>query len=196
MNSLCNIYSKSLSIYDWNHSIKVALLCYSFAKFLKLDISYVRKLLYSGLYHDIGKSNVAEMILNKPDKLTAEEFKEIEKHPSYSYEICKNIDIDNDICEIILHHHERFDSKGYPFGKDSDRIPFGSRIVAICDNFDALSSDRPYRNAYSFNSCIENMIQNSSKFDPELLNQFLNFIHTYDSDNNRLEMFELLKIVY
>lgn len=101
----------------------------------------------SALLHDIGKIGVPEHILNKPGKLSDEEFRVIRRHPEVSYKIIKSIESDNaaEIAKIARYHHERFDGKGYPDGVRGKQIPVFARLIAVCDTYDAMTSHRPYR---------------------------------------------------
>lgn len=101
----------------------------------------------SALLHDIGKIGVPEHILNKPGRLSDEEFEVIRRHPEVSYRIIKSIESDdaNEIARIARYHHERFDGKGYPDGVKGKQIPVFARLIAICDTYDAMTSHRPYR---------------------------------------------------
>jgi putative nucleotidyltransferase with HDIG domain len=106
------------------------------------DIDNARK---AGLLHDIGKIGVRESVLLKPGRLTDEEFNEIKQHPSIGYNIIKAMDIDDEIKDAVLHHHERYDGRGYPDGLKGEEISLLSRILCVADSFDAMSSNRPYR---------------------------------------------------
>lgn len=171
-----NHFTKTLSIYDFKHCYSVAAICLEFCKYLNLNQKEIHSNYIAGLYHDIGKSYIDISILNKPDKLTSEEFDVIKKHPIYSYKICKSMNVDDHICDIILNHHELYNGSGYPYGVSSDNIPFGARILTICDNFDAIISDRIYREGLSFEKTLTIMENESYKFDKVLLAKFFKFI--------------------
>jgi len=95
--------------------------------------------------HDIGKIGIDDAVLRKPGKLTPEEFDHIKEHPELGYRILADISQLADVLPAVLHHHEQWDGKGYPFKLAGDQIPYIARILAVADAFDAMSSDRPYR---------------------------------------------------
>jgi putative two-component system response regulator len=102
---------------------------------------------YGALLHDIGKIGIPEAILNKPGKLTPEEFAIIKQHPEIGERICRPLRLGAEISPIVRGHHERWDGGGYPDGLAGEAIPLGARIVAVADAFDAMTTDRPYRKA-------------------------------------------------
>jgi HD-GYP domain-containing protein (c-di-GMP phosphodiesterase class II) len=125
----------------------------------------------SGLLHDVGKIGVRESILNKPGKLTPEEFEEIKKHPTYGWEILSKIP--HPLIEAILpgvrNHHEKWNGKGYPDGLAGEEIPFLGRLLAVADVLDALSSDRSYRPSLGFNRAVEMIVEEAgTHFDPDI----------------------------
>lgn len=125
--------------------------------------------------HDIGKLGVRDGILLKPGPLTAEERKVMQQHPQIGYDLVKDIPFLADAAEIILSHHERYDGAGYPRGLQREEILPSARIFAVADTLDAITSDRPYRRASSFNAAFET-IRNLSgtQFDPKVVSVFLN----------------------
>ena len=126
------------------------------------------------LLHDIGKIGISDNILLKPGKLDNSEWIEMRKHPQIGYDILSEIDFLKTPAEIILSHHERFDGTGYPNRLKGEQIPVGSRIFAIIDTLDAMTSDRPYRKALSFEMVIAEIIKyRGSQFDPAIADMFL-----------------------
>ncbi len=125
--------------------------------------------------HDVGKIGIPDHILLKPGKLDEEEWKTMKKHPEFGTEI---LGMDESKLlhmakEISLYHHEKYDGSGYPFGLSGDDIPLSGRIVAITDVFDALTSDRPYKKAWSVDKAVAFIDENSGKhFDPEVVKHF------------------------
>jgi hypothetical protein len=128
----------------------------------------------ASLLHDVGKIGIADSILNKPGPLTAEEWQEMRKHPAIGYEMLRDVKFLAVAAEIVYSHHERYDGKGYPKGLKDDEIPLGSRIFAVADAFDAMTSDRPYRRALDWRKAREEILTNSGvQFDPKVVETFL-----------------------
>ena len=117
--------------------------------------------------HDIGKIGVPDVILNKPGKLTEEEWKMMKRHSEIGAEILSKSQRLSELKEMVLHHHERYDGKGYPAGLKAEQIPVGARIIAICDSIDAMTSNRHYRKAMGFEFCRKEIENNLGKmYDP------------------------------
>lgn len=128
-----------------NHSSRVA--AYSRQLTLDLGLSFREALLIerAGLVHDLGKIGISESVLHKTGALTAEEFEQIKRHPIFSADIIRPLKELQGCLREVYHHHERIDGKGYPDRLKGDEIPVGARIIAVCDSYDAMASDRPYR---------------------------------------------------
>jgi HD-GYP domain-containing protein (c-di-GMP phosphodiesterase class II) len=125
--------------------------------------------------HDIGKLGVPEGILLKPGPLTGEERKLMQRHSQIGFDLLKDIPFLADAAEVVLMHHERFDGSGYPKGLKGEEIPLGARIFAIADTLDAITSDRPYQRASSFEPAREVIRRLSGTgFDPQVVSVFLN----------------------
>ncbi len=132
--------------YIYMHSINVAFYSMLIAKGLRLSEEGIYKAILSGLLHDIGKTKIPDHILRKPGRLSREEFEIIKKHPDIGYDIVENMKgINDDVKKAILQHHERMDGSGYPFGYLGKHINLYSRIVAVADVFDAMTTDRVYQ---------------------------------------------------
>lgn len=127
------------------HSLNVAMISRMIGRWLHLDPHDLDVLMLAGLLHDIGKLLIPEELLNKPGRLTDEEFQEIKKHPRYGYDILKNQNIDSRIKKAALMHHERCDGSGYPSGLTEDTIDSFAQIIAIADVYDAMTAARSYR---------------------------------------------------
>jgi putative nucleotidyltransferase with HDIG domain len=128
----------------------------------------------AALLHDIGKLAVPEHILSKPGPLTQEEFQKIRIHPQVGAEIVSGVPFPYPVTPLIMSHHERWDGKGYPVGLKQDEIPIGARILSVVDYFDALTSDRPYHKAMSFEAAIGLLRQESGKaLDPRVVQTFI-----------------------
>jgi len=127
-------------------------------------------LLWGGVIHDIGKIGVPDNILLKPGPLTPEEFEVMKLHVLTGEEIARPLRSAHNLLPIIRHHHERFDGTGYPDGLAAEEIPLPARIVAICDAFDALTSDRPYRKGASARAALDTLTAGAgTQWDPELV---------------------------
>ncbi|MBZ4655811.1 MAG: metal dependent phosphohydrolase [Thermoanaerobacter sp.] len=132
------------------------------AKVIGYDEETSRKIRIAGLLHDLGKLAVPNSILDKPDKLTEEEFMVIKSHTYYTKEILKEIDGIDDIAEWAANHHEKLDGSGYPEGLKGDEIGEIDRHVAVCDMYQALTEDRPYRKGLELKQAID-IIAKSAK---------------------------------
>ncbi|HEY5525609.1 MAG TPA: HD domain-containing phosphohydrolase [Clostridium sp.] len=156
------------------HSYRVSELCKSMGEALGLLEDEIEELRLAGLFHDIGKIAINENILNKPGKLTEDEWKEIKRHPEIGYRILKTV---NDMCDManyVLYHHERWNGEGYPKGLKGDEIPFVSRIVTIANAYDVMISKRSYKKTMQKEVAIEELQKNVGiQFDPELVSVFI-----------------------
>ena len=170
MVSILEIYDN----YTKGHSDSVANCSLKIGARLSLTQKQMKDLYWSGLLHDIGKILVSPDIVNKPGRLTIQEYEAIKKHPVYGYEVLNKSDQLKDVAVYIKHHHERWDGNGYPNGLKEEEIPLISRIIAIADSWDAMRTDRSYRKGLSTSQAIKEMRENSGKqFDPEILEVFL-----------------------
>ena len=160
--------------YTIGHSYRVISIALKIGMEYGLSREDIELLKYSSVLHDIGNIAIPDNILTKPDKLTKKEFDEIKKHPVYGKEIISSIEYFNDAGKIIMHHHEHWDGKGYPYNVKGEQIPLLSRIIFIAEVFDALTSERSYRPPLSKETAVKE-IQNESgkKFDPELVECFI-----------------------
>lgn len=140
--------------YTSKHSQRVAEYSVSIARKMKLDAEHLIKLTHASFLHDIGKVNVPEEILNKPGKLTKEEYEIMKKHPADGAAMVEQTYY-KDLAPIIHQHHERLDGSGYPDGLKRDEILIEARIIAVSDTFDALTEDRIYRKAWTAQSALE-----------------------------------------
>jgi len=135
----------SKSPFTYNHSSRVALYSYSIAINMGLDEKRCRWLRRGALLHDIGKLGVSNAILDKPDKLTDDEWNEVKNHARYTIEILEHLAPFSELSIVAGAHHERLDGKGYPYGISADQIQLETRIITVADIFDAITADRPYR---------------------------------------------------
>ncbi len=144
------------------------------AKELGLNGDETKNIRYATAMHDVGKIGIKDSILNKPGKLTDEEYEEIKKHPEIGYNMLKKIKFLSHIANDVLHHQERYDGKGYPAGISGEDIPIAARIIAVVDTFDAMTTNRPYRKALPVDTALEEIKKNSgTQFDPKVVEAFL-----------------------
>ncbi|WP_379130265.1 HD domain-containing phosphohydrolase [Paenibacillus sp. sgz500958] len=158
--------------YTYQHSVRVQEFSFKIARMLKLTKDRLEDLYFATLFHDIGKINIPEEILNKPGSLTKEEFDIIKRHSYDGYIMVKDLYYTN-ISQIILQHHERLDGSGYPNGLKEDDILLEARIIGIADTFDAMTSDRPYRKGLDPTIAMAELKRLSGiHYDSELVNLF------------------------
>lgn len=163
--------------YTGRHSEHVADLMADLGGQLDFTEKEVNIAYFSGLVHDIGKIGVPESILNKPAKLTETEFSCIKCHPDVGADILAEIQGFEKISEAVRYHHERYDGKGYPYSMKGKKIPLLSRMLALCDAYDAMTTDRCYRQPVSAQSALLEIERlKGFQFDPELSRIFINLI--------------------
>lgn len=156
------------------HSERVSLICEKIGVALGCGSQTINDLKIAGLMHDIGKISVPEIILNKEGKLDTTEYELIKNHSESGYHILKSVDLYSALAEDILLHHEFYNGAGYPKGLKGEEIPMISRIIAIADAFEAMTSDRTYRKAMSTEEAIEELKRNAgTQFDPIILEKTL-----------------------
>ena len=155
--------------YTGGHSQRVSDMALEVCKLLKLNQNDTEKIHIAAHLHDIGKIGIPDSILLKQGKLDDSEWQIMKNHPEIGANILKKSAYLTELAEIVLFHHERFDGKGYPLGKSGNDIPLGSRIIAICDSIDAMTSNRCYRKSLSFEDCYNQIKINLGKmYDPEI----------------------------
>jgi putative nucleotidyltransferase with HDIG domain/PAS domain S-box-containing protein len=163
--------------YTKQHSESVAYLMVELAEFMNLSPDDVTKAYLAGIVHDVGKIGVPEKILGKPGRLSDEEFEIIKCHPVKGSEILAEIDGLGTVTNIVRHHHERYDGRGYPEGLAGEDIPFLSRMLSICDAFDAMTSKRCYRDPYTTTQAVAEIRRCAGlQFDPQISESFIKFI--------------------
>lgn len=156
------------------HSQRVACLSKELASFMNLSERDIEEINNAGLLHDIGKIAIHEYLLNKEGKLTDEEFEEVRRHPEIGYRILSSVNDMSDMAEYVLSHHERWDGKGYPRGLAGEAIPLQSRMIAIADAFDAMTSERSYRSPMTEEAAAEELLKHAgTQFDPVLVRRFV-----------------------
>lgn len=166
--------------YTFKHSVDVATMAMVVAKKMGLSQEEVYDIGVSGLLHDIGKSKIPPEILNKPGKLTDEEFTIMKQHSVYSYNILKdNKDIKDSIKLAVLQHHEKINGQGYPMGLFSSRICPFAKILTVVDIYDALVTKRPYKDAFSQRDAVEMLMAMTYELDMDALKGFLGSVILY-----------------
>jgi putative nucleotidyltransferase with HDIG domain len=155
--------------YTRGHTDRVAEYARLIAEEMRLSKRDLEIVCFGAALHDIGKLGVYEEILNKPGELTEQEWDIVRSHPEVGANIIKNMKFLESACDLVRHHHERLDGKGYPDHLKGNEISVGARIVAVADSFDAMTSDRPYRRAYSLEESIDQLKSQSEKFDQDVV---------------------------
>lgn len=147
-------------LYTYNHSTRVAEMAYVLGELLGMSKVELELMYIAGDLHDIGKIGIPDIILNKPERLESDEWRMMKRHSNIGYSILSKARYFEEVSKIVLHHHERWDGKGYPDGLKEDQIPLESRILAVCDSVDAMKSDRPYRKSISDEICKDEIRKN------------------------------------
>ncbi len=161
-------------LYTRKHSTRVAKYAHMIAEEMDCTDEELDIIRFAGSLHDIGKIGIRDNILLKPSQLSPEEYKKIKEHPEIGADIISKLGLWDKEMEIIRHHHERFDGKGYPGGLKGDKIPKLSRILCVADSFDAIDSDRAYRKKMKKDEVFGIIKENSgTQFDPEVVKAFL-----------------------
>lgn len=160
--------------YTEGHSQRVSELVAKIAREMRYGETDIVYLKIASMLHDVGKMGIDDNILNKPGKLTEEEFNAIKQHPVIGLNILKDIKHLSDAKEIVLHHHERYDGKGYPDGKCAKDLNMDVFIVQLADSVDAMATDRPYRKALTKDDIVEELKRNrGTQFHPKVVDAYL-----------------------
>jgi|AntRauTorcE11898_2_1112593.scaffolds.fasta_scaffold13328_2 putative nucleotidyltransferase with HDIG domain len=172
---------KSRDAYTAEHCLRVAIFTVAFARFLGLPDEDLHVAGMCGLLHDLGKLHVPDHILNKPGPLNCEELAVMKNHTHFGYELMKSDPaLDSIISDVSRHHHERIDGRGYPDQLEDWQISRFARIVAIVDAFDAMTSDRCYRDGMPSSDAIRVLFQNrGTQFDAEMVEAFIRMVGIY-----------------
>lgn len=210
ISGLLNESEKNVSLFDmlhnmreyndstYSHCMNVALICNTFAKWMKFSDEDIFTVTLCGLMHDVGKLTVPLDILNKPSKLTDEEFNIIKQHPVNGYRVLLRQHLDTTICATALLHHEKCDGSGYPYGLLGHRLDRFTKMVTIADIYDAMTSARVYRGPLCPFKVVEIIEEEGyQKYDPDYLLTFLSHIvNTYISYRVRLSNGQEGEVVY
>jgi len=158
--------------YENDHSENIAILARGLAEAANYPMAKFDSLILSAQLHDVGKLLIPEKVLNKHGRLTVEEIAQIHRHVEIGYDAVSALGLDPIVSQVILEHHECWDGTGYPHGLKSQNISLEARMIAVCDAFEALTSNRAYRLALTPANAIQ-IMQSGSNYDPELLDIFI-----------------------
>jgi putative nucleotidyltransferase with HDIG domain len=162
-----------------DHGILVSNLAASLSRKLGMDQDYCDMMALAGMVHDIGKLKLGKYLYGRDkNALIVEEMKYVRMHPIIGQEILKEQDFSDIILESVYHHHENYDGSGYPRNIKGENIPYGARILRVCDVFAALVSDRNYRKAYDLDTAISLMIEEVKNFDMKVFLALLQVIYS------------------
>jgi HD-GYP domain-containing protein (c-di-GMP phosphodiesterase class II) len=155
--------------YTSGHSLRVSRYAMAIALSMNFKHDEITQIKWAGLIHDVGKFLISREIMNKPATLTPKEFKEVKRHALLTYKIVGMLPTLKEMAFLAASHHEFYDGSGYPRGLKEEEIPLGARILAICDAFDAMTSNRPYRNPMSVQAACQQIKKLAGKqFDPKI----------------------------
>lgn len=171
---------KASDEYTFKHSVDVATISMVLAKQCGLSREEIREIGMSGLLHDVGKTRVPLEILNKPGRLTEDEFYIMKQHSVYGYRIVQEHgDYSKAICMGVLQHHEKMNGKGYPIGVTAEKIHPFAKLMGVADVYDALVTDRPYKKAFSQREAVEIVMSMSGELDMNAMKIFLESVILY-----------------
>ena len=172
---------KTVDDYTYMHSVAVCAMMVSLAKQLGLDEAQIRSAGLSGLLHDLGKAMMPMEVLNKPGKLTEAEFAVIKSHPVEGHKmLLAGINVDPMALDVCLHHHEKTDGSGYPKGLKGDAISLFAKMGAVCDVYDAITSNRPYKSGWDPAESLRKMAEwTNGHFDPKVFQAFVKSMGIY-----------------
>ncbi|EXU76193.1 HD-GYP domain-containing protein [Erwinia papayae] len=165
--------------YTWLHSVAVCALMVALARQLQLSEWHIRCAGTAGLLHDVGKAAIPLAILNKPGKLTAEEFTLMKQHPEAGEALLRQSGENEEVLDVALHHHEKMDGSGYPHGLKGLAISQLARMAAVCDVYDAVTSDRPYKAGWNPASAMRQMASWQGHFDRKIFHAFVKAVGIY-----------------
>ena len=156
-----------------SHTRRVSQYCDLLVAEMQLAVDVRQEVVLAGLLHDIGKIGVPDRVLRKPSALSHSEWAEMRAHTDWGYEMVRSVSALEPVAALLRFHHERWDGEGYPNRLAGNAIPLGARIIAVADAFDAMTSDRPYRNALSFGDAYARIVGMAGvQFDPAVVDAF------------------------
>ncbi|MEA9978064.1 MULTISPECIES: HD-GYP domain-containing protein [unclassified Pseudomonas] len=171
---------KTSDDYTYMHSVAVCILMIALARQLKMAPDQVKEAGIAGLMHDVGKMMISSTILDKAGKLTSEEFKRMKDHPQEGLNILvKTASFSADVLDVCLHHHEKIDGTGYPHGLAGDQISLFAKMGAVCDVYDAVTSERPYKKGWGPAHSIREMASWKGHFDETVFRNFVKTVGIY-----------------
>lgn len=171
---------KTADDYTYLHSVAVCALMIALARQLGLDEKQTREAGMAGLLHDLGKAMIPLEVLNKPGKLTEAEFALVKTHPEEGYKLLlEGKDVSDVIKDVCLHHHEKVDGSGYPKGLNGDTMSLFAKMGAVCDVYDAVTSNRPYKAGWDPAESIKRMAEWKGHFDPMVFQAFVKSLGIY-----------------
>lgn len=189
---------KTADEYTYMHSVAVCALMIALARQLRLDEEMVREAGFAGLLHDIGKVGIPMKVLNKPGKLTESEFAVVKSHPEIGAKILiESYHVSPMVLDVCLHHHEKMDGTGYPYGLKGDTISLYAKMGAVCDVYDAITSDRPYKKGWAPAESIRKMAEwSKGHFDEAVFQAFVKTVGIYPTGSLvRLESGRLAVVI-
>jgi len=186
--------------YTRGHSERVGVYASRIARELGLRKEMIERVYIAGLLHDVGKIGVPDHIITKPDRLTPDEYREIQKHPEIGARILEPVEFLRNVVPCVRHHHEWYDGceAGYPQRLRGDQIPLPSRIILVADTVEAMTSDRPYRRALPLETVVSELHKYSgSQFDPNAVEAFLRLIEiegeTFLSRDQKFDIYAFIE---
>ncbi|PBP83866.1 metal-dependent phosphohydrolase [Pseudomonas syringae] len=171
---------KTSDEYTYMHSVAVCALMVALAKRMGMPDDQIREAGVAGLMHDVGKMMIAPAVLNKPGRLTRDEFEIMKAHPELGVKILMDTQpVAASVIDVCLHHHEKVDGSGYPHGLKGDQISIFARMGAVCDVYDAITSDRPYKKGWGVAHSIREMASWQGHFDDVVFQSFVKTVGIY-----------------
>jgi len=186
--------------YTRGHSERVAVYASRLGRQMGLRTDLIERIYFAGLLHDVGKIGIPDAIITKPDRLTPEEYEEIQKHPEIGAKILEPVEFLHSIVPCVRHHHEWYDgcSAGYPDRLAGDQIPLPSRVIVVADTVEAMTSDRPYRKALPIEVVVDELRKYSgTQFDPVVVEAFLRLLEdegdAFISKNQKFDIYAFIE---